>query len=356
MDPRRTRLSTAAASLMLAAVTAAGAAQAQQEGWLLAGIRRTIPNPHMAELIDLRSGARRALPMSPSSLSGGVNVDIWWSSQASARTLLRTDDRGNADVFDSDTLRLLDSFSLASLPGTRRPIFLGTPRLSPDGQYVLAYWIRDVRSMNSELTIFDRKGRELRQVSSSPENDRNWVGAFAWAPRKGRYVFLDDEGIHVCQLDSASCLTAPLRLPPGVGAHGALLDVSPDGRRLALMLAQFWPDSSGHRASHSVLFAANLDGTNLRQLTAPSKVLQDSATDIAPLNPRWSPDSRRIAFTPRGANLGLAFQFHQPCAAVRVVDAAGGVHELGVAAAPSQDVLKADGAPVTICSFMQWVP
>ena len=353
-SPRRRWKAAAAALLSLSAFTAPAPAQAQEEGWLLAGIRRTIPDPHIAELVDLRTGARRALPMGQSSLAQHINVDVWSASRASARTLLRTDDRGNADFFDSESLRPLASFSLTSLPGTRRPIFLGIPRLSADGQYMLTYWIRDVRSVAPELTIFDRQGRELRQVLAPSEGNGRRVEAIAWTPRKGRFVFLDEQGINVCQLDTPRCLTAPLRLPPGVGMGGASIDVSPDGQHLALVLGQFWRDSSGHNKSHSVLFAANLDGTSLHQLTAPSKALQESGTDYAPLNPRWSPDGRQIAFTPRGADPGLAFNFHQPCAETRVVDAQGGVQELGVAA-PPQTLLKAGGAPVTICSFMQWI-
>ncbi|MCK9689513.1 hypothetical protein [Scleromatobacter humisilvae] len=42
------------------------------------------------------------------------------------------------------------------------------------------------------------------------------------------------------------------------------------------------------------------------------------------------------------------------CAEIRVVDAQGGVQDLGLAA-PQRTLLKARGAPVTICSFMQWI-
>lgn len=353
-SPRRRWRAVTAALLSLTAASAPLRAQAQQDGWLLAGIRRTIPNPHIAELVDLRTGARRALPMGQSSLATHVNVDTWSASRASARTLLRTDDRGNADFFDSESLRPLGSFSLKSLPGTHNPIFLGIPRLSPDGQYVLTYWIRNVRGYAPELTIFDRQGHELRQVSAASEGNGKRVEAIAWTPRKGRYVYLDDDGLNVCQLDTPRCLVAPLHLPPGVGPGGASIDVSPDGQHLALVLGQFWRDSSGRNKSHSVLFAARFDGTDLHQLTAPSRALQESGTDYAPLNPRWSPDGRRIAFTPRGADPGLAFNFHEPCAETRVVDAQGDVQELGVAA-PPQALLKAGGAPVTICSFMQWI-
>ncbi len=353
---RHHRKAAAAALLTLSAFAAAVPAQAQEEGWLLAGIRRTIPNPHTAELIDLRSGARRALPLSSSSLSQQIDVDIWAASRSSARTLLRVDDRGNADFFDSETLRPLASFSLTSLPGTRRPIFLGIPRLSPDGQYVLTYWIRDTRDYAPELGIFDRQGRELRQVKGRSEANGKRVESIAWTPRKGRFVFLDEQGINVCQLDTPRCLTAPLRLPPGVGPKGASVDVSPDGQHLALVLGESLRERSGGLYSHSVLFTANLDGSGLHPLTSPSRELQDSGTDIAPLNPHWSPDGRLIAFTPRVADSGgMSFNYHKPCEEARVVDAQGGVHELGVAAAPPQNVLKAGGAPITICSFMQWI-
>ena len=351
---RRMRRDAGAAASLALTLAIATPAKAQQDGWLLAGIRRTIREPHIAELVDLRTGARRALPMGQSSLAEHVDVDVWSASRASARTLLRTDNRGNADFFDSESLRPLGSFSLASLPRTRRPIFVGTPRLSPDGQYVLTYWMRDVRAVAPELTVFDRQGHELRQVRGPADGNNQRVESFAWTPRKGRFVFLDDDGINICQLDTPRCLTAPLRLPPGVGPKGASLDVSPDGQHLALVLGQFWRDSSGRNHGHSVLFAARLDGTGLHQLTTPSKELQDSGTDIAPLNPRWSPDGRRIAFTPRWADPSLAWNYHKPCAEVRVVDADGTAQELG-AAQPPQTFLKAGGAPVTICSFMEWV-
>ncbi len=342
----------AAAAALLGLV--AFAAQAQEQGWVLAGIRRTIPDPHIAELVDLRTGARRALPMGQSSLSQHINVDVWSASRASARTLLRTDDRGNADFFDAESLRPLASFSLSSLPGTRRPIFLGIPKLSPDGQYVLTYWVRDTRAYAPELGVFDRQGRVVREVTGRSDDNGKRVDSIAWLPAKDRFVYLDDVGINACQLGLRECLIAPLRLPPGLGAKGASIDVSPDGRHLALVLGQFRRDSSGRNYSHSVLFAANLDGSGLHQLTAPSKQLQDTGTDIAPLNPQWSPDGRRIAFTPRVADPGLAFDFSKPCQNTRVVDAQGGVQELG-ASEPPQSLLKAGGAPVTICSFMQWI-
>ncbi len=340
--------------LSLLALLAAAPVQAQESGWLLGGIRRTIRDPHIAELIDLRTGARRALPMGSSSLSQHVDVDTWSASRTSARTLLRTDDRGNADFFDSETLRPVGSFSLASLPGTRRPIFLGTPRLSPDGQYVLTYWIRDARALTPELTIFDRQGREVRQVIEPSRDNSQQAGSIAWAPTKGRFVFLDEQHINMCQLGTQRCLVAPLQLPPGTGARGAAIDVSPDGKHLALVLGQLRRNGTGGNASHSVLFAANLDGTGLHQLTKPSKDLQDSGTDFAPLHPRWSPDGRWIAFTPRSPSPYGALFYFEPCQKTRVVDAQGGVQELDITEPPGM-LLKAAGKPFTLCSFMEWV-
>ena len=78
--PRSPRRRWSSAALLALATLAPAGVQAQEDGWLLAGIRRTIPNPHTAELIDLRSGARRALPLSSSSLSQQIDVDIWAAS------------------------------------------------------------------------------------------------------------------------------------------------------------------------------------------------------------------------------------------------------------------------------------
>lgn len=352
--PQRPWRAAAAASLCLAALAAAGPAQAQQDGQLLAGVRRTIRDPHIAELVDLRSGARRALPMSNSSLARRLDVDTWSASRTSAHTLLRTDDTGQADLFDSVSLRPLSSFSLKSIPGTHEPRFLGIPRLSPDGRYVLTYWIRNANNYAPELAVFDGQGHVVRQVAAASERNRALTQAIAWTPKKGRYVYLDEDGINVCQLDTPRCLAAPLRLPPDMGMGNVQVDVSPDGQHLALVLGRQWPDSNGQRVAHSALFAANLDGTGLRQLTAPSRALQQSGTDYAPLNPQWSPDGRWIAYTPRGTNPIGAVGFHNACAETRVVSAQAGVQELG-AAAPPQALLKAGGAPVSICSFMQWI-
>ena len=98
-------------------------------------------------------------------------------------------------MFDSTT-----SFSLTSLPGTRRPIFLGIPRLSPDGQYVLTYWVRDTRAYAPELGVFDRQGRVVREVTGRSDDNGKRVDSIAWLPAKDRFVYLDDVGINACQL------------------------------------------------------------------------------------------------------------------------------------------------------------
>ena len=119
------------------------------------------------------------------------------------------------------------------------------------------------------------------------------------------------------------------------------------------MLGQFWPDGSGQRRSHSVLFTSRLDGSELRQLTFPSKAFRESGADDSPTNIHWSPDRRWIAFNARGQNPYAAPRYHDSCGPIRVVGLQGPMQEVG-AAYPLQGLLLAAGKPVTICSTMQW--
>ncbi len=351
----RQRWKTACIALLwLPTLASPALAQSPPTGTLLVGIRRTIREPHDAELIDLRGGPRRALPLGRTNRARSAGSDTWSASAASAHTLLRVDDAGDADFLDRESLRPLGSFSLKSLPGTHDPTFLGRPRLSPDGQYVLAYWLRDARRDEPELAVFDREGRVLQEVSPADARNRSLTQAIGWAPRKGRYVHLGRDGIAVCQLGTPRCLVAPLHLPAGVGVGNVQLDVSPDGLHLALVLGQQWRTRSGSLASHSVLFTSNLDGSNLRALTMPSAALQASGTDYAPVNPRWSPDGRWIAFTPHGANPLAAAYFHDSCSETRVVPAGGEVQVLGAETAQGA-LLKSGGAPISGCSFLEWL-
>ena len=342
----------AAALLSLQTVATSVHAQAPNGGQLIAGVRRDPQVPHVAELIDVASGARRVLPLGHRTRGA---PDTWSASLASAHVLLRADDVGDVDFFDSRTLEPLGGFSLESMPGVHRPEFLGTPRLSPDGRYVLAWWLRNVNRFEPELTVFDRQGRVLQEAVEPSEHNRGFTGAAAWtSTRPGRYVRLDDDGIYVCQLGTPRCLFAPWHLPSRLGVRGTQIAVSPDGLHLAMVLGQSWPDTSGEPRSHSVLFTSKLDGTDLRQLTMPSREMQASGTDDAPVNPQWSPDGRRIAFTPRGKNPYAAVWYYDSCSEIRVVDAHGGMQEVG-AALPQHGLLMAGGKPVTICSTMEWV-
>ena len=349
---RLRRTLAAVALLALQVATAPARADAPADGQLIAGVRRGLQPPHVAELVDVASGARRVLPLGHHTRGA---PDMWSASRASAHVLLRADDVGDVDFFDSRTLAPLPGgFALEAMPGTHQPEFLSTPRLSPDGQFVLAWWQRNASHWAPALTIFDRQGRVMRQVLEPSEKNRGLAGAAAWLPnRPGRFVLVDDDGINVCQLGTERCLFAPSRLPNHQGVNGTQIAVSPDGEHLAIVLGQFWPDSSGERRSHSVLFASRLDGSELRQLTFPSKALQASGTDDSPTNIQWSPDGRWIAFNARGQNPYAAPRYYDSCDPIRVVGLQGPMQEVG-AAYPPHGLLLAGGKPVTICSTMQW--
>ncbi len=347
------RRRNAVRAVLVLSLLAATCAQAQQAGWLLVGVARRVGDPHDAEVVDLRTGARRPLPIGRTNSKRGTGFDNWSASRASAHTLLRTNNVGDVDFIDSESLRTVASFSLKSISNARAPAFWGTPRLSPDGRYVLAYWSRDVYRDKPELLVLDRSGRIVDEGSPLQYDSRRVTEAASWLP-DGRYVYLADDRIVVHQPGTSRNLSAPLRVPDGVHAGTAQLEASPDGHHLALLLGQIWPDSSGESRLHGVLFVSNLDGTNLHQVTKPSPSLQARGSNYSHVNPRWSPDGRWIAFTPRTVNPYGALRYFSPCVSTRMVSAEGGVEAVDDGQIADQRLLKANGSPVTSCSFIEW--
>lgn len=137
----------------------------------------------------------------------------------------------------------------------------GVPKLSHDGQYIVAYQEYDNKSDGtSGVRIFDRQGNTLREFPG--------YGDWAWLP-DGRLVLGSGGYFNVTD--------ASLQNPTLFASMSNWFDdpdVSPDGRRIAFSMV-------GH------IWVVNIDGTGLKQLTISSGI---------ETTPSWSPDGRYVVF------------------------------------------------------------
>ena len=349
---RRTRGRLAALALAAGACCGAPAvAGPPASGSVLVGVAHRVDAEWA--IVDLRSGATRLLPRSRANPHQG-GWDLWWASAPVAQTLLRVNSLGDVEFLDRDSLRPVGGFSLASLPGTRRPQFFGDVKLSPDGRYVLTYWKRDIRQEDPELVIFDRQGRIVESGSPLDYEPLPLLGAFDWLP-DGRYLYLAGKRIAVRQIGNPKYLVAPLRLPPDVDVNHASVAVSPDGRHLALALAHDIVNGQRVRVGYNLLFLSALDGTGLHQVTQPSAIMLDHGISMGHTDPVWSPDGRWVAFTPRQGGAYGAAHYGNPCVDVLALPVDTGLATIDGLRDPPSLQLQAGGAPVVSCSTVQWV-
>jgi hypothetical protein len=200
------------------------------------------------------------------------------------------DDPSHSEVafFDAATLKPTGA-------ALRMPLRLHTPRLSPDGRYLLAYWQNtqvDESNEGSRLTVFDvRTGAVVKRGSKL--NGVTVVGNVpaAWLP-DGRYLYMVGKNLYVSSpaVAEETLLSTFTGLPGGAGpvtVVGMHLAVSPDGRRVVFS----WGEGRG-TALDSNIWVANVDGTDLRRLV---RGVGDSALTYPFGSPTWSPDSKWVA-------------------------------------------------------------
>src|SRR5262245_12950252 len=158
-----------------------------------------------------------------------------------------------------------------------------TPRYSPDGKYI-AYRSQQRNGYESDrfrLMLYDRKAGTSKELSTGFDR---WVGEFVWAPNSQRiYLAVEDFGretIWVWQGDGIEKIFVPLifnstgkpyiksGVPgslPNVDSSSAGLGISADGKTLAFTRSSMTMPAE--------VFAANSDGSGVRQLTQTNAAL-----------------------------------------------------------------------------------
>jgi Tol biopolymer transport system component len=178
------------------------------------------------------------------------------------------------------TIYVTDQNGTTARPIAQQQLGAQLPSFSPDGFHV-AY-----------------SGFALAVTDLTGENDFPVVplygGTSSWTPDAQHLVFTS--GGSVDQTDLAGHVTTSFTPPPQQpGSGNGLRDasVSPDGRRVALELgtAPVEPNTA-----HAEIFVANIDGSNLHEVTNTPGGAYPGGFDGAG-NPRWSPDGTTLVYT-----------------------------------------------------------
>ena len=238
--------------------------------------------------------------------------------------------RGDLYIRDKTSTR-----KLASMKG-----IISGPQFSPDGTRLRFTW-RDLAGANRSLWEVTAEGKHLHALlpgwqSPSSDSDGKWTsdgryfifqaGGQIWALPEKSGLFGSAVGTPVQLTSSPMPLASPLPSKDGkklfvVGrtSHGTL-------SRYDRKLGQFLPFLSGLSAECTsfskdgkwVTFVTYPEGALWRSRIDGSERMRLSDPPIYPLNPRWSPDGKQIAFW--GYNAGK----HD---AVYMVSASGGPPE-----------------------------
>lgn len=249
------------------------------------------PDGRAAQLFDLSSGDRQALPDSAKS----AEADRWTAS-ADGTVLLRW------NTADWRTAFPVSFFQASSLSSVRMDLDLGTeldqksPLLSPDKTMVLSYF-GDGATVDERLTIFNSVSGEVLKRGSQLDDADVITEPYAWLP-DGSYVYLSAQKIYTSSATSStSRLLATLALPNNnvldgggyVAGHSSLA-VSPDGTKLAFT----WWERRNSITFDNHIYVVNLDGSDLRRLTAVAD--PNDALSYGFGSPTWSPDGQWLGF------------------------------------------------------------
>lgn len=149
-------------------------------------------------------------------------------------------------------------------------------KLSPDKSRVAAsvnYFDAKVSKYRNYVIIVDRTGKTIARYSA--DDAGNDFEEMSWLP-DGNLLMSTAYGLF--KTDDTTLLHATRTFEPSFDSWG-FISVSPNGQRVAF------------RAKRHI-WTANLDGSNLVQVTDSEGDGQDSA-------PQWSPDGTRLAFRAR---------------------------------------------------------
>jgi Tol biopolymer transport system component len=156
------------------------------------------------------------------------------------------------------------------------------PRLSRDGKHVLFSGLSPDGRITTEIMNFNGTHSRLIPLPGKTMN----LGPGAWSPNGKRIAFQgwDNNNASLNAIYTARSSDGG-NLKRVAGTIGLDLpgDYSPDGTRLA-----FFRDDGNNNSVGSV-WVVNLDGSGLKQLSAPEQLVGFGSI-------RWSPDGREILF------------------------------------------------------------
>jgi WD40-like Beta Propeller Repeat len=260
--------------------------QASEQAAVLA---RTGPR---ASLLDLGEGRSTALP---TSAFARKNWDHW-AMPHNGREAVRMDAMDNIAIVDVASGRVVAGFALAQLRGTRDPELFAELQLSPDGRFLLGYWRPEHGEGDPRLVVFDRSGRVMLQDSPLRYERRAHAGAFTWMP-DGRAFYLAGRNMVAIDRSGRHSVLGTLVLPAGVTTDVAGRPaISPDGRWVALSLRTLMGSDRGRYSNQ--IYLAPVAGGPVRPLAVLNAQARAASHHVDLMAPTWSPDGRRVAFTP----------------------------------------------------------
>lgn len=188
-------------------------------------------------------------------------------------------ERGSGDLYrvvirDARTGRTLHEAELPTLCVRFQPSPLSRT-------VVMAQCYRRFLDNQGIFIVFDVAARKL--LHSEPDQTRRH--SYHWLP-DGRWLRLHDETGQLSMRTAGAPwqVIGALRLPPNTRCRG--LRLSPDGTRLAFIVAEYVDYDKENIGTHAHLWAARLDGSRLVRVT----------TDSVTFDVQWSPDGRHLAF------------------------------------------------------------
>ncbi len=193
--------------------------------------------------------------------------------------LFRSNRGGQWAVYQVEVTATPVSQLVAPLPS---PPYLADPLAwSPDRQRVAFSGSQDNLP---GIFLFDLEATTVRRLSEQAETSN-----LAWSPDGQRIVFDAGDKIDVLNVDGSPGFT----IAQAQGDNYPV--ISPNGQTVIF--------DTEHSASNFDIFAVNLDGSNLRQLT-----LTESSNER---QPAWSPDGQQIAFTYEAGGTGQVIYLMQ---------------------------------------------